>query len=314
MCHFYLSDVASRATDLNVLTRETDGLSSEWFRRGLTLQELLAPRVLIFWAKDWQYIATLAKNNPDAIRMPFVKVLVKHTGIPAEYLITGRMSWMADRTTTHVEDIAYCLLGLFQVDLPPLYGEGTRAFIRLQKAIIEQSDDESIFAWRVDTDHERTREWSDVHHYCHRRGILASSPSDFRNCGRIIADQHNARLPYRITNKGLEILARAVKIGDPHRQQIYHIRLSCFVEIGGRKQPCSIAVRCLQDRIGGTGHEGSGTGGIAATGRAYTCNTNVKYIKDRAVSELFFIELIEDGFKDFYNFKKQPPSPDEESG
>ncbi|KAK5736260.1 hypothetical protein LTR17_007600 [Elasticomyces elasticus] len=302
LCYVYLSDVAFRANDLNLLTGETEGQSSEWFRRGWTLQELLAPRVLIFWAKDWQYIGTLDKDK-YALQTPLVEVLVKHTGIPAEYLIARnherasiaqRMSWMADRITTRVEDIAYCLLGLFKVNIPPLYGEGTRAFIRLQKAIIEQSDDESIFAWRVDAAHNGTWQLSDAHLYCDRQGLLATSPGAFRDCGRISVDQHNNRLPYRITNKGLEILARAVKVEDHHKAQIYHIRLSCFEEIGGRKQPCSIALHCEHIRIGEvvrTGREASETGSIAAIGRAYNCTTNVGCAVDRAVLERFFIAL-----------------------
>jgi hypothetical protein len=58
------------------------------------------------------------------------------------------MSWMAGRKTTREEDIAYCLLGIFDINMPLLYGEGSNAFKRLQEEIIKQSTDHSLFAWQ----------------------------------------------------------------------------------------------------------------------------------------------------------------------
>jgi hypothetical protein len=55
---------------------------------------------------------------------------------------------MAGRETTHEEDVAYCLLGIFDINMPLLYGEGNRAFKRLQEEIIKQSTDHSLFAWQ----------------------------------------------------------------------------------------------------------------------------------------------------------------------
>ena len=103
------------------------------------------------------------------------------------------MSWVANRQTTRLEDIAYCMLGIFDVNMPLLYGEGTKAFFRLQQQIIANSDDESIFAW--------TSESSDV------GGMLADSPQHFANSGNIMAFsvRPEERLPYKWTNKGLEL-------------------------------------------------------------------------------------------------------------
>jgi hypothetical protein len=58
------------------------------------------------------------------------------------------MSWAAHRKAIRVEDLAYCLMGLFGVNMPILYSEGDRAFIRLQEEIMRISDDDSIFAWK----------------------------------------------------------------------------------------------------------------------------------------------------------------------
>jgi hypothetical protein len=60
---------------------------------------------------------------------------------PKDFSVAKRMSWASKRTTTRVEDIAYSLLGLFRVNMPMLYNEGERAFIRLQEEIIKHSDD-----------------------------------------------------------------------------------------------------------------------------------------------------------------------------
>lgn len=59
------------------------------------------------------------------------------------------MSWALQRTTTGLKDHAYCLLGIFNVNIPLRYGEGEKAFLRLQKAILDSNDDDSIFAWPI---------------------------------------------------------------------------------------------------------------------------------------------------------------------
>ena len=80
------------------------------------------------------------------------------------------MSWAAHRTTTRVEDRAYSLMGLLDVNMPMLYGEGKKAFHRLQLEVIRVSDDLSIFAW---FDSERAG------------SILADDPRFFASCGRM---------------------------------------------------------------------------------------------------------------------------------
>ena len=80
------------------------------------------------------------------------------------------MSWAADRTTTRVEDRAYSLMGLLDVNMPMLYGEGKKAFHRLQLEIIRTSNDQSIFAWGCNTIMVQTG------------SILADDPSFFQDC------------------------------------------------------------------------------------------------------------------------------------
>ena len=103
----------------------------------------------VFFSKEWKNIGT--KYD---LRVP----LSKCTGINVEYLtrewdfrvhpsIARRMSWAARRKTTRVEDEAYCLLGLFDISMPTLYGEGQHAFQRLQAELAKQSTDATLFTW-----------------------------------------------------------------------------------------------------------------------------------------------------------------------
>ncbi|KAI6004263.1 heterokaryon incompatibility protein-domain-containing protein, partial [Pisolithus albus] len=120
----------------------------EWFSRGWTLQELIAPMDLRFFNKDWQFIGD--KRN-------LARTLVEITRVPCGVLEDGLaaygpsvaqvMSWAADRRTTRDEDRAYSLMGLLDVHMPMLYGEGKKAFLRLQQEIIRKSSDQTIFAW-----------------------------------------------------------------------------------------------------------------------------------------------------------------------
>jgi len=73
------------------------------------------------------------------------------------------------RATSRVEDTAYSLMGLFNVFMPMLYGEGERAFIRLQEEIMKQSEDYTIFAWNCSGSESR------------QRGLFAQSPSEFES-------------------------------------------------------------------------------------------------------------------------------------
>jgi hypothetical protein len=95
-----------------------------------------------------------------------------------------------------VEDNAYCLTGLFDINMHPMYGEGERAFVRLQLETPKTSDDESIFAWVVN---EQTGRY--------QRGLLAMSPLAFKDSGDVIRCQgvDTCRPPYSMTNKGLRV-------------------------------------------------------------------------------------------------------------
>ena len=190
VCYVYLSDLSVLAqNDDDKEGREKKFQDCHWFTRGWTLQELLAPQYVKFFDKDWITFGSRRSLAPD---------LVSITGIDATYLerphwasIATRMSWASSRKTTRVEDVAYCLLGLFEVNMPMLYGEGGKAFQRLQHEILKASDDESIFAWRDE---------SLVH-----SGMLALSPAGFSDSGGLRQISISRRSPTAMTNRGLRI-------------------------------------------------------------------------------------------------------------
>lgn len=64
------------------------------------------------------------------------------------------MSWMARRQTTRIEDLAYSLMGIFDVNIPLLYGEGEKAFVRLQEEIVKDDVDHTLFAWNAKEDRQ----------------------------------------------------------------------------------------------------------------------------------------------------------------
>ncbi|KAM7215963.1 heterokaryon incompatibility domain containing protein [Rhypophila decipiens] len=131
----------------------------KWFTRGWTLQELIAPAKVQFYDSKWSMRGS--KSDRDDLVAEYLSGI---TGIRLDILVNGsesalrrvpigqRMSWAAHRETTRTEDLAYCLLGIFQVNMPMLYGEGKKAFLRLQEEIIKSSTDLSIFAWLQDPD------------------------------------------------------------------------------------------------------------------------------------------------------------------
>lgn len=195
ICYAYLDDVSSKVEDADF---ESEFKASAWFTRGWTLQELIAPTQVNFYNKSWAFVGT---------RKVLQRAISEVTGIDDEFLnhtrplstvsVAKRMSWAAHRKTSRSEDIAYCLMGLFSVNMPMLYGEGSRAFQRLQEEILRNSDDESIFAW-LD---ERAKA-EDIH------GLLADGPFYFKDAGNIgpMLDLHEAtRRPWRTTNLGLNI-------------------------------------------------------------------------------------------------------------
>ena len=137
-----------------------------------------------------------------------VDLIVSITGISRRYFDSGdptqfsaakKMSWAARRRTTRIEDMAYCLLGLFNIHMPLLYGEGMKAFQRLQEEILKQTEDDSLFA------------------HSHMYNVLAPSPLYFADCydvkcGGALPDELSRSLFW---NRNVSVTGRHIKMTFP---------------------------------------------------------------------------------------------------
>ena len=185
ICYVYLSDFS--------LGSRHPLHESRWFRRGWTLQELLAPSNVVFFDQHWVEVGSKAFLEQKLSQI--CSISTNHLKNPFSASIAARMSWAARRETSREEDLAYSLLGLFNIHMPLIYGEGANAFRRLQLEIIASSDDESIFAWMDEPLVES--------------GLLARRPAAFSNSGDLVPQKFVERSPYFMSNKGLSIGLKA---------------------------------------------------------------------------------------------------------
>ena len=145
VCYAYLSDVEM---DDDPEAWKLGFRFSRWFTRGWTLQELVAPRNIVFLTKEWLVIGTKVTLVADIELVTGIgSDVLMHRKSLDEVSVARRMSWAATRQTTRIEDEAYSLLGIFDINMPTLYGEGDRAFRRLQEEILKRIPDQSIFVW-----------------------------------------------------------------------------------------------------------------------------------------------------------------------
>ncbi|KAK3493349.1 heterokaryon incompatibility protein-domain-containing protein [Neurospora crassa] len=249
LCYAFLSDVRkpSGSTDPSSF----DITRSRWFTRGWTLQELLAPDFLYFYDASWElsgsrsdWAESISKattipvdclagpeygqgdvysqeKNGSLVRTPETRKSIEEK--LQQTTVAARMSWAANRHTTRVEDQAYCLLGLFDINMPMLYGEGKKAFMRLQQEIMKTYDDATILAWGYGMPLDRDTYVDTADGYAAHdpelyrrhlryqacklrpRPLLATSPADFRFAGNLKRYNGSPSLPleFAISQRGL---------------------------------------------------------------------------------------------------------------
>ncbi|KAI0446088.1 heterokaryon incompatibility protein-domain-containing protein [Xylaria telfairii] len=220
VCYAYLSDLPSHLP-LTISLRH-----SRWFTRGWTLQELIAPKTVYFYDRHW---------NKRGAKEDFIEELSQITKISKYILgheqplsaatVAQKMSWAAGRNTTRVEDQAYCLLGIFDVNMPLLYGEEEKAFRRLQYEIIGRTADLSIFAWCVPRPEVARDKEQRV--YC---GILAASPDAFANCTKLSKLPHRMYREFSVSNIGIRTKIHVLSYPVPEKRgaYIYVLPLDCM--------------------------------------------------------------------------------------
>lgn len=231
MCFVHLEDMDPESTSL-----EQSLPSCRWFSRGWTLQELIAPERIYFFNNQWERIGTksrmahllhkITRIDEDALMKP---------GILSTIPVGRRMSWAANRNTTRPEDMAYCLFGLFDVNMPLLYGEGgEKAFLRLQEVITLATSDLSLFAWKSDMRQAR----QDI------SGIFSPSPRFFADCNQI----DNIDDPLESDSRLFTTVNRSISFQSCLRVDMeegeYQMRLCC--RHPGARDGCTMAIRLIK--------------------------------------------------------------------
>ena len=187
-CYAYLFDVKAKEPE--------SFAQSSWFTRGWTLQELIAPKHVMFYDAGWSELGSKITRATEGTAATGIneQVLRNHESYRApKACIAQKMYWASGRQTSSPEDKAYCLLGLFNINIPLLYGEGIqKAFLRLQKELLVTTTDETILAWtstRVDL------------------GLLAREPREFaasHDVRKYSMEDLRMRPPWMITNIGFQ--------------------------------------------------------------------------------------------------------------
>lgn len=243
VCIAFMADVAS-STDAAEGSKLFRG--SRWFTRGWTLQELLAPGEVVFYCRDWTRLGTRASMKKDIqeatgipeemFEDPSESVPLKHLEKLKEFSVAEKMRWASKRETTRPEDIAYCLMGIFEINMPLLYGEGkVKAFKRLQEEIIKSTDDESIYAWRRPEGVTGRHFW----------GLLSDTPEGFTFADDKDTDGLSSLLPKRskyltrrsglstnMTNRGIQLELPLSPLPGDKSGTIYLAFLDCEMRRG----------------------------------------------------------------------------------
>ncbi|KAF5559021.1 het domain-containing protein [Fusarium mexicanum] len=214
VCYVYLEDVP--ALTLDECTKSGSAFrNARWFTRGWTLQELIAPPNVSFFSRNWTMIATKSELAP---------CITEITGIPWSCLLKGRLSkahplrrysvaqrmaWASSRSTTRIEDQAYSLLGLFDISMPLVYGEGFEAFTRLLGEIVQKYADHSFFASRLQyVDFLPRSPWE----FSNSQSVVVSSSPQLQR--HYTPGDHS--YPFHLTNTGLQITLPIVPTLVPH--------------------------------------------------------------------------------------------------
>lgn len=253
VCYAFLQDVE---TTSNPESDDSSFRNSVWFTRGWTLQELIAPKNVIFLDADWQEIGTKETLAETVSQITNVECGVLCGDIKlSDVCVAKKMAWASKRETLKVEDRAYSLLGIFGVNMTTIYGEGEGAFVRLQQEIMHHSSDHTIFAWdssREEDDHPQVPEDLDDDRYT----LLAPSPDEFADSADYVGVSYshfarvwgldNAVPELRLTNVGISMEIPLIPTANP---RVYLGVLACRKRntvVRHSMQYCMVAVALYQ--------------------------------------------------------------------
>ncbi|KAI8719736.1 HET domain-containing protein [Fusarium sp. LHS14.1] len=214
ICYVYLEDVPAMTLD-QCIEQDSVFRSARWFTRGWTLQELIASPNINFFSNDWTPIATkpelaLCISEITGIAWScLLKGRLSKSHPLRRYSVAQRLAWASRRSTTRIEDQAYSLLGLFDITIPLVYGEGHEAFTRLLGEIIHKYADHSFFASQLRYVDFLPRSPME---FCESQSVVVSASPQLQK--HYIPGDHS--YPFNLTNTGFQITLPIVTTLVPH--------------------------------------------------------------------------------------------------
>ena len=160
MCYVYLADV-EHAADWGYSFKR-----SRWFTRGWTLQELIAPPLVEFFSLEGKRLSDKKSLERQVHEIAGLALWALQGSALFEFSVAERMSWAEKRETKREEDIAYSLLGIFDIHMPLIYGEGMKnAFRRLREEIDKCSsiDRSRLLSSEISTQSGKSIIWISSH-------------------------------------------------------------------------------------------------------------------------------------------------------
>ncbi|KAJ8519460.1 hypothetical protein ONZ45_g3573 [Pleurotus djamor] len=220
-----------------------------WFRRGWTLPELLAPKRIKFYLGDWTKMDQRVGRRFDICRVQeegfdfgaeyvqFLRLVADAATVPVcavkQFSLRTHSApevfhWISKRITTRPEDLSYCLMGMLDIHIPIIYGEGhENAFYRLQSACLQSSPSRLIFHW--------------FGMPSPKNSMIAADPSAFKHTGTyegyvdgqlLFRDHMDIDTSFVLTNAGLRMMVtlfdvRVVSV-HPYDEMYDHFRCAIF--------------------------------------------------------------------------------------
>lgn len=206
ICYVFLSDLARFSWPYDVGELQASIKHCRWFSRSWTLQELIAPSHIKFYDQDWNFCFTKQMASEALARITGIdQDILNHKIDLTAVSVAQKMSWAATRQSTRIEDLAYSLLGIFGINMPMLYGEEERAFLRLQAEIISSCPDSTVLAWTLPPE---TPEYILDAPEDSYSGVMASSPLPFEFCAEVKRLSNQPLFDFSMSNRGIQLRAQ----------------------------------------------------------------------------------------------------------
>ncbi|KAH8661603.1 hypothetical protein BGZ60DRAFT_491677 [Tricladium varicosporioides] len=246
-CYVYLSDVSIQDLSQSAFRK------SRWFTRGWTLQELIAPTLVEFFSLEGKRLGDKGSMEKQVHEITKIAIRALRGDPLSDFSVADRMSWAANRETTREEDKAYCLLGIFDIYMPLLYGEGNKAFIRLNKEIKEsmkasQADNlpiaSSTMPFRRDPDFvDRGTILDQIKQKCEVPG----SRTALVGLGGIGKSQLAIEYSYRVRDRSPSTWVFWVHASNAARFEQSYRQIADRVKIPGRDDPKTDIIKLVYD-------------------------------------------------------------------